>query len=80
MPRNLPTVKLATGSRNPYFIEELTASPPCLYIKHFSFYSFHSKIVNSQMTHNLLAVKLVTGSRSPYPIEELAASSSLALY
>jgi hypothetical protein len=30
MPRNLPAVKLATGSRNPYPIEELTASPPCL--------------------------------------------------
>ncbi len=30
MLRNLPVVKLATGSRNPYPIEELTASPPCL--------------------------------------------------
>jgi hypothetical protein len=26
MPRNLPAVKLATGSRNPYPIEELAAS------------------------------------------------------
>jgi hypothetical protein len=30
MPRNLLAVKLATGSRNPYPIEVLTASPPCL--------------------------------------------------
>jgi hypothetical protein len=28
MPRNLPAVKLATGSRSPYPIEELTASSP----------------------------------------------------
>jgi hypothetical protein len=28
MTRNLPAVKLAMGSRNPYPIEELTASPP----------------------------------------------------
>ncbi len=36
MLRNLPALKLATGSRNPYPIEELIASRACLYyLTHF---------------------------------------------
>jgi hypothetical protein len=35
MPRNPPSVKLATGSLNPYPIEELTPSPTWLF---FYFY------------------------------------------
>jgi hypothetical protein len=70
MPRNLPAVKLAAGSRNPYPKEELTANPPCLFIKNFFllFFSFNN-LQNAQMPRNLPSVKLATGSRNPDPIE-----------
>jgi hypothetical protein len=81
MLRNLPAVKLATGSRNPYPIEELMASSSLALYQLFTFLPLLScsvkNLQNAQMPHNIPTVKLATGSRNPYPIQELTASPAM---